>query len=281
MKPPPASSQEQRRAACADTLSPPAGEPGAGTRLRLLSYNIQAGISSARYRHYLTHAWKHVLPYADRRANLDRIAGGLGDYDVVGLQEVDAGSLRTGFINQTEYLAWRAGFPYWYHQTNRRVGKVTGHSNGLLSRLVPREIVDYKLPGLRGRGVLLVSFGQGAATLSVFIMHLALGKRARLRQMAFLGELLADHPCAVVMGDLNCRPRSLEMRRLRRRSGLRPVADDLPTFPSWRPRWNIDHILVTPDIEVQRSFIPGWLYSDHLPIATEVVIPEAVATGPG
>lgn len=248
----------------------------AGHRLRLLSYNIQTGISSERYRHYVTRCWKHVLPCADRWENLDRIGAALSAFDIVGLQEIDSGSLRTGFVNQTEYLAWRGGFPYWYHQTNRRVGKVAQHSNGLLSRLIPYEVVDHKLPGLRGRGAFLARFGAAPESLALFIMHLALGKRARLRQMAFLAELVNEYPHVILMGDLNCSPRSLELRRLLRETRLQPVAEARQTFPSWRPRWHIDHILVSESIQIERTYIPHWLYSDHLPIAMEVVVPGEV-----
>lgn len=247
--------------------------PAAGRKLRLLSYNIQTGISSARYRHYVTHCWKHVLPCADRWQNLDRIATALSGFDVVGLQETDSGSLRTGFINQTEYLAWKAGFPYQYHQTTRRLGKVSQHSNGLLSRLVPHEIVEHKLPGLRGRGALLARFGAEPNALALFIMHLALGKRTRLKQMDFLSELVNDYPHVVVMGDLNCGSRSLEMRRLLRRTRLQAMPERHNTFPSWRPRWHIDHILASEDVHIERSYVPHWLYSDHLPVAMDVVVP--------
>jgi endonuclease/exonuclease/phosphatase family metal-dependent hydrolase len=41
------------------------------------------------------------------------------EHDIVGLQEADPGSLRSGFTNQTHYLAQRAGFNYWSHQPNR------------------------------------------------------------------------------------------------------------------------------------------------------------------
>src|SRR5581483_4787660 len=112
------------------------------TRLRLLSFNIQAGISSSKYRHYLTHSWKHVFPCAERLDTLDRIAALAADFDIVGVQESDGGSLRSGFINQTEYLSDRAGFPYWYDQTNRNLGHLAQHSLGLLSRFRPTEITE-------------------------------------------------------------------------------------------------------------------------------------------
>ena len=95
-----------------------------GRRLRLLSYNIQTGTTTSTYREFLTQSWRHVLPHSQRIENLSGIAHMIRDYDVVGLQEVDAGSLRSGFINQTEYLAHRAHFPFWFHQTNRKFGKI-------------------------------------------------------------------------------------------------------------------------------------------------------------
>ena len=113
---------------------------GTRQKLRILSYNIQTGISSSKYHHYLTHSWKHVLPCAERIGNLDNIARLLSEYDVVGLQEVDAGSLRSGFINQTKYIAERGHFPYWHDQTNRNLGKIAYHSTGFLSRIKPASI---------------------------------------------------------------------------------------------------------------------------------------------
>jgi endonuclease/exonuclease/phosphatase family metal-dependent hydrolase len=83
-------------------------------------------------------------------------------HDIVGLQEADPGSLRSGFTNQTHYLAQRAGFNYWSHQPNRRMGGVASSANGLLSKLEPVEVQDHPLPGrIGGRGVLLAKFGDG------------------------------------------------------------------------------------------------------------------------
>ena len=127
-------------------------------RMRVLSYNIQSGIYTRHFGEYVTSSWKHVLPHRERVTNLDRIAGMLHGFDVVGLQEVDSGSLRSGFIDQTEYLAHRARFPYWYKQVNRSLGKIAQHSNGMLSRFRPAQISEYKLPGLPGRGALLIEF---------------------------------------------------------------------------------------------------------------------------
>lgn len=246
-------------------------------RLRLLSYNIQVGIPSSNFYQYVTHSWKHVLPHAELFDNLDRIAQVIGAYDIVGLQEVDAGSLRSGFINQTQYLANRAGFPHWYDQTNRKLGKIAQHSNGLLSRVLPTEIIEHKLPGLiPGRGALLVRFGGTEHPLILLIAHLALSRRARLRQLAYLSELVNEYEHVVVMGDLNCPSDSKEIDSLLDKTCLVAPTHGLHTFPSWRPVRNIDHILVTPSLRIEHMHVLNCPCSDHLPIAMEVSIPDSI-----
>jgi endonuclease/exonuclease/phosphatase family metal-dependent hydrolase len=242
-----------------------------------LSYNIQTGIASSKYHHYLTQSWKHVLPCAERIGNLDSIANLLNDYDVVGLQEVDGGSLRSGFINQTKYLAERAHFPYWHDQTNRNLGKIAQHSLGVLSRLRPSRVTEHKLPGMiPGRGVLNVQFGDEHG-LNLFILHLSLGRRARLRQLGYVAEIISDYRHVAVMGDLNCRVGSVELDWLFRNSDLREPAQGLHTFPSWRPLHNIDHILVSSSLHVEGVRVLNHAMSDHLPIAMEIELPDQVS----
>src|SRR5690554_777401 len=122
--------------------------PQSERRLRIMSYNIQTGIETSYYRHYVTRGWRHFLPHADRQSNLQRIAQIISEFDIVGLQEVDGGSFRSGYVNQAQFLAQHAQFPFWYSQTNRNLGKFAQHSNGLLSKLRPMEIREHKLPGM-------------------------------------------------------------------------------------------------------------------------------------
>ncbi|OYY74342.1 MAG: hypothetical protein B7Y40_05205 [Gammaproteobacteria bacterium 28-57-27] len=242
--------------------------------LRLLSYNIQVGISSRAYHDYLRNSWKHVLPSRERSGNLDRIAAAMSGYDIVGLQEVDAGSLRSQYINQTEYLALRAGMPFWRHQTNRDFGHLAKHSLGLVARYTPYVVEHHALPGIvPGRGVMLAYFGCGKARLAVAVMHLALGRGARFKQMAFVAELLRDESHAVLMGDFNCLPHSPELRMLQERSGLRLPEQELHTFPSWQPNRMIDYILLSPSLRIHKAEVLPLSHSDHLPLAVEIECP--------
>lgn len=70
----------------------------ADSRLRLLSFNIQVGISTEKYRHYLVCGWQHLLPHNGRAATPQKIGNLLNDFDLVALQEADGGSIRSGYI---------------------------------------------------------------------------------------------------------------------------------------------------------------------------------------
>lgn len=257
-------------------VAPDAANP----TLRLLSYNIQVGIETRRARDYLIHGWKHLIPHAGRRLNLDRIAAVLAGHDIIGLQETDAGSIRSSSVNLTEYLAQKAGLPYWHHNVNRRLGRFAQHSHGLISRLEPTEVNSYALPGMiPGRNIIVATYGY-ERPLAVFHAHLALTARARRRQVAFIAEMMQDHPHAVLMGDLNCGAGSPEMVGLFERTGLREPGEVLHTFPSWRPAQDIDHVLVTPSLRIVKAEALPHAFSDHLPLSVEIAIPEGFQAAP-
>ncbi|MDH5831488.1 endonuclease/exonuclease/phosphatase family protein [Luteimonas sp. M1R5S18] len=244
--------------------------------LRLLSANIQAGSSTRRYSDYATRSWSHVLPTGGKRTSLDAIAQLAGQHDIVGLQESDPGSWRSGFTNQTHYLAERAGFDYWSHQPNRRMGAVASSANGLLSRLEPVEVADHALPGrISGRGVLLGHFGNGPEGLTVAVAHLSLGAQSRRMQLDFIAELLQDFPNAVLMGDFNCVVDCPEMGNLFRRTRLQPPACAVHTFPAWKPMRAIDHILVSDSLRCEGLRAVPAAFSDHLALSLNLEVPES------
>ena len=248
-----------------------------GQTIRLLSYNVQAGIKTGRYRHYFTHSWKHVLPHAQRFSNLDRVAQLVKHYDIVGLQELDAGSLRSGYVNLTEYLSEKADMPFWSDQTNRRIGQFARHSTGLLSRFNPVEVVEHRLPGrIPGRGVLFIRYGSKHDSLVVLILHLALSKRTRLMQLDYISEIINEYRHVILMGDMNCHSDSAEMDYLINSTMMSEPFHGMDTFPSWRPQRNIDHILVTPTLHVDYVKAVNFSLSDHLPIEMQITLPDSV-----
>jgi len=244
-------------------------------RLRLLSFNIQVGISTERYRHYLTRSWQHLLPHTGRASNLQKIGKLLGEFDLVALQEADGGSLRSGYVNQVEHLAQLGAFPYWYQQLNRNLGRFAQHSNGVLSRLKPHQLEDHPLPGPAGRGAILVRFGEGEDALIVVMMHLALGAKTRALQLAYIRELIGGYRHQVLMGDMNTHATDLlEHSPLRDLGLIAPQVE--ATFPSWRPQRCLDHILLSPSLTLERVEVLAQPISDHLPVAVEIRLPDAL-----
>lgn len=243
-------------------------------RLKLLSANIQAGSSTRRYSDYATRSWSHVLPAGNKRRSLDQIAALASSHDIVGLQESDPGSWRSGFTNQTHYLAERGGFGYWTHQPNRRVANVASSANALLSRVAPVDVADYPLPGrVKGRGLLLARFGEGGRGLTIAVAHLSLGAQSRRAQLSYIAELLADHPNAVLMGDFNCTIDRPEMAVLFRATALQPPTCAVHTFPSWRPQRAIDHVLVSSSLACHDMRAVPAAASDHLALSVELEVP--------
>lgn len=243
--------------------------------LRILSYNIQAGsYNQPGYHRYVTDIWQQFLPHPRQINNLNRIAELLNQIDIAALQEIDGGSFRSGFINQIKYLAEKASFPYWHQQLNRNLGKLAQHSNAVLSRWQPTQITNHKLPGvIPGRGAILLKFGEGPCALIIIVVHLALSSKAQKLQLSFISEIAREYQHVIVMGDMNCSWQKLADSALIQQQHLRPANFSNNTFPSWAPRRNIDHILVSETIAIEKVEILPIRYSDHLPITISVVLP--------
>jgi len=246
--------------------------PRHSDRLRLLTFNMQVGIRTGGYHHYLLRGWQHLMPFQARQAALESIAELVSPFDTVALQEADGGSWRSSHCNQVEAIAEMAGFAHWHHQVNRNIGRVARHSNGLLCRLPATTIEKHPLPGLPGRGMMLVRFGQGNNQLVVVATHLALSRRTQYAQLDYLADCLQGARRVVIMGDLNQEGEWLLNQTGLKRLHLHPIADELPTYPSWQPKRGIDHILVSDSIKLHRIAVIDHPQSDHLPVAAEIAL---------
>lgn len=249
--------------------------PRAANSLRFLSFNMQVGIQTGGYHHYLLRSWQHLLPSKQRQQALSAIAELVSPFDIVALQEADGGSWRSQHQNQVQQLATEADFPHWYQQINRNLGKLAQHSNGVLSRLPAQQIERHCLPGLLpGRGLMVLKFGTGADALIIAVTHLALGKNTQFSQLDFLVELVADAKHLVIMGDLNQEAEILLRQSPLSRLNLHPVDAGMKTFPSWQPQRGLDHILVSDSLSLSRIAVIDHPHSDHLPVAAEILLPE-------
>ena len=243
-------------------------------QLKLLSYNIQAAAGIRYYHGYFTDGWRYLLPHGEQRRNLHAIADLSAQHDIIGLQETDAGSFRSANLNQSRYIADSAGLAYSYNQTNRRLGRWAQHSLGFLSRFCSMEITEIRLPGkIPGRGAVVMRFGGEAHPLIVINVHLALGKQSRRQQLDFLGTFASIYEHVILMGDFNCAENSPELQSFCDEFGFISPTGKINTYPSWRPKRSIDHILLSDSLRVTDFDVIGIDVSDHLPVSVTVELP--------
>lgn len=236
---------------------------------------MQVGIDSNSYGDYLIQSWRHLLPDSKRNTNLRNAAKWLSSYDIVALQEVDSGSLRSQYINQVAYLAERGGFPHYHQQQNRRIAGLAAHSNGILSKFASTHAVHHKLPGrIPGRGALQVSFDSGDKQILILSVHLSLSSRAQRLQLKYISELLKETPYFVIMGDMNCLTHHVSEEFKKVGLNVHHGKHVLPTFPRWKPKYCFDQIWVSNSLNIIKSEVLNLGVSDHLPISMEIEIPD-------
>ncbi len=207
--------------------------------------------------------------------NLERIAAFLREQepDIIGLVEVDLGSYRSGFRNQAQLLAESLGHfhshavKYQADSFWRRLPVLGKQGNAFLARdRIRNETFHFFEQGMK-RLVIELELDQ----VVVFLVHLALGSRARHQQLGALYNLLkgAQKP-VLVAGDFNALWGEQEIELFLAATGLQNAnTAKLPTYPSRRPHRHLDFILHSPGIIVREFRIPPVPYSDHLPLVLD------------
>jgi endonuclease/exonuclease/phosphatase family metal-dependent hydrolase len=192
------------------------------------------------------------------------------DPDIVGLIEVDTGSIRSRKINQAETIAVELGMnssyetKYGAKSFNQMVPIVRKQGNAFLA--APRvrgESFHYFDTGIK-RLIIELEMDEFA----VFLVHLSLKYRHRHLQLRKLYDLIAatEKP-VIVAGDFNTFWGENEIYLFMRAAGLRSAnVRSLPSYPSRSPRKELDFILYQDGINVTNFEIPQVRHSDHLPL---------------
>jgi endonuclease/exonuclease/phosphatase family metal-dependent hydrolase len=249
--------------------------------MRLLIYNI-------RYATGTGPAFHLPLPGAgylrSNRQVLEQITQFIKaqDPDVVGLVEVDTGSIRTGMLNQAEFIASHLGHystyqcKYGVESLNAMVPIVRKQGNAFLA--APRvhgERFHYFDTGIKR---LIIELELDDAV--IFLVHLSLKYRHRQSQLRTLHELVKRSAKPVIVaGDFNTFWGDHEIYLFMEASGLKSAnVQGLPSYPSRNPRRELDFILYTAGIEVTGFQVPPVRYSDHLPLICDFEVRPARAS---
>lgn len=202
------------------------------------------------------------------------------DPDIVGLIEVDTGSIRSRKVNQAEEIARALGMNTSYE---------TKYGSKSLNQLLPivRKQGNAFMAAARVHGEKFHYFDTGIKRLiiememqdfSIFLVHLSIKYRHRHLQLRRLYDLIsATKKPVIVAGDFNTFWGNNEIYLFMRAAGLMSAnLKGLPTYPSRAPRKELDFVLHQEGIRVTHFEIPQVRYSDHLPLICdfEVVAQE-------
>jgi len=243
--------------------------------MRLLLYNIRYGLGVGSAIHWPVPGAAFVF---GNRDNLQRITEFIKaqDPDIVGLVEVDTGSIRSRWINQAEAIAQAMGhysaYQCKYGQTslNQRLPIVRNQGNAFLAaQRVHGQRFHYFHTGIK-RLIIELELENCA----VFLVHLSLKYRHRQTQLYHLHDLVvASEKPVIVVGDFNAFWGGHEIYLFMKAARLQSAnVDNLPSYPSRSPRKELDFILYGSGVKVTNFSIPQVKFSDHLPLICDFEI---------
>jgi endonuclease/exonuclease/phosphatase family metal-dependent hydrolase len=236
--------------------------------MRIVLYNIRYGTGGG-----FCFPWQGYLRRTE--ANVGAISGFLHQLnpDIVGLVEVDAGSFRHRRLHQAEQIAGRLGH---YHAYMSKY-----HTDALINRIpvlnkqgnafLTRDTIQQRQFHYFDKGVKRLVIELELEALTVFLVHLSLKFRIRHHQLQQLFAMVKSTTKPhIVAGDFNPLWGDHEIALFLGATGLRNANEKgLATFPSWRPKRQLDFLFYSEGIEIQNFEIPPVTYSDHLPLVCD------------
>ena len=240
--------------------------------MKLMIYNIAYGTGAPNAFH--EHLWTSHRYLRTSQIYLERIMDFIEEEnpDILGLIEVDTGSIRTKYVNQVETIANHLDH---FHHSSVKYGKdslgrtlpiIRMQGNAVLTRKqIPDSHFHYFPVGFKK---LIIELDIGG--ISFFLVHLALQKKIRQEQLSFLAGIKKKNKNIIVAGDFNTLKGTIEIADFQKELNLtNPNKKSLPTFPSWNPRRELDFILHSKNIKVDSFTVPKVSFSDHLPLIME------------
>jgi len=248
--------------------------------MRFILYNI-------RYATGTGPAFHLPVPGAGYLRSNRRVLERITDYiksldpDIVGLIEVDTGSIRSGLVNQAQVIAESLG-----HYSTYQCKYGTSSLNHLMP--IVRKQANAFLAAPRIEGERFHYFDSGIKRLiieleleevAVFLVHLSLKFRHRHDQLRNLHQLVVKSPKPVIVaGDFNTFWGDHEIYLFMQASGLQSANKlGLPSYPSRTPRKELDFILHSSNIEITHFDVPDVRFSDHRPLICDFNVKQARA----
>jgi len=240
--------------------------------MRLLLYNIRYAVGGGASMHMPIPGAGYVLGNQAILPEITRFIKSR-DPDVVGLIEVDTGSIRSRNVNQAEKIAADLGMntsyetKYGARSLNQMLPIVRKQGNAFMA--APRvhgERFHYFDTGIK-RLIIELEMDDFA----IFLVHLSLKYRHRHLQLRRLYDLIQETKKPVVVaGDFNTFWGENEIYLFMKAAGLTSAnTDSIPTYPSRAPRKELDFVLYQDGVNVTGFEVPNVRHSDHLPLVCD------------
>ena len=247
----------------------PCHASGSPSPFTIATYNIHAGVGH------------------DRSRDLERIAATLAGTEVVGLQEVDNGRVRSGFENQARTLAGLLKHEYWQHFPAEDYWPFGTYGVAAISSLRVVASGGFDLPMIEGKPLRRLGWIKvlvECRPIHVFIIHAtrvddsmdsvqAVQIEAAWRILSEKSDALREP--VVLLGDFNANFDSQVMRWLRERM-IDVINRQAPERSATVP---LDYILVKGDLEVLRVEVRNSAASDHPAVVATLQWKENARTG--
>jgi len=237
--------------------------------MRLLLYNIRYAVGGGASMHMPLPGAGYVLGNQTVLPDITKFIKSV-DPDIVGLIEVDTGSIRSRKVNQAEKIAGDLRMNTSYE---------TKYGSRSLNQMLPivRKQGNAFMAAARVHGETFHYFDTGIKRLiielemqefAVFLVHLSLKYRHRHLQLRHLYDLInVTQKPVIVAGDFNTFWGENEIYLFMKAAGLASAnTAGVPTYPSRSPRKELDFILYQDGIKMLDFNVHDVKYSDHLPL---------------
>lgn len=251
---------------------------------RLLLYNMAYGQGCTGKKLEYFAFWRRLF---SSNKKIEQIGSSINSTkaDIVGLVEVDGHrkskkQKNSQFLTLQQQLKTEFGHVSCKYASRgitslaRFIPILRKQSNGLLSQYKIVEHQNYYFSCGVKRLVSKYVLRIADKTCTIFLVHLALGKGTRTKQLQELSVLtrVVKGPM-IVMGDFNATsqelaPLIMNGQKLKDACACTSQSQTV-TFPSYKPKKQLDYILTSPQISINSMTTYPWLLSDHLPLCVD------------
>ncbi|MCX6780489.1 MAG: endonuclease/exonuclease/phosphatase family protein [Candidatus Magasanikbacteria bacterium] len=242
--------------------------------VKILFYNIQygIGINKGGWR-YVVSAWRHFLSLRSGLLKLEKFIRRV-DADILAFDEIDGGSLRTLFNSQVLHLSSDIYHSYFFNCKYSNFFKHLPIFRKQGNAIFSKKKLDYVAHRLPGGVKDLIIEAQINRRVSIFLVHLSLGKKARHHQLKQFSHILKYiHKEKIILGDFNADMDDRDLKKFVADNKLTSAnLKNAKTFPAWNPKREIDHFFVSRRVRVNSFQVLDNIMSDHLPVLLDCTL---------